>query len=63
MDLCVQSGFGVLTVAGEFVVFDEASNDKAVAAIELANKDKDYKIRVRGSRDGNEVLVAAVTIE
>ena len=63
MEICVQSGFGILTAAGEFVIFDDAGNEKAVAEVESASKDKDYKIRVSGAREGDEIQVASLTIE
>lgn len=63
MDLCVRSGFGILTAAGDFVIFDDAGNEKAVAAVESASKDKDYKIRVSGDRQGDEIQIAALTIQ
>ena len=63
MELCIRSGFGILTAEGEFMVFDDAGNDKAVAAIESASKDKDYRIRVSGYRLGDEMQVASLTME
>ena len=63
MEICRQSGFGILTASGDFVIFDDAGNDKAVSALESASKDKDYKIRVSGAREGDEIQVASLTIE
>ena len=63
MEICRQSGFGLLTASGDFVIFDDAGNDKAVAALESASKDKDYKISVSGNRQGDEIQVASLTIE
>ena len=63
MEICRQSGFGILTAAGDFVIFDDAGNEKAVAALESASKDKDYKIRVSGHRQGDEIQVVSLTIE
>ena len=63
MEICRQSGFGILTASGDFVIFDDAGNDKAVSALESASKDKDYKIRVSGKRQGDEIQVASLTIE
>ncbi len=63
MEICIQSGFGILTAAGDFVIFDDAGNEKAVAAVESASKDKDYKIRVSGNRQGDEIQVVSLTIK
>ena len=63
MDLCAQSGFGVLTSDGKFVTFDDPGNEKAIAAIENASKDKDYQVTVSGERQGDEIKVESLKLD
>ena len=63
MDLCAQSGFGVLTSDGKFVTFDDSGNEKAIAAIENASKDKDYQVTVTGEQLGDEIKVESLKLD
>ena len=63
MDLCAQSGFGVLTSDGKFVTFDDPGSEKAIAAIENASKDKDYQVTVTGDRQGDEIKVESLKLD
>ena len=44
MDVCVQSGFGVLTEDGTFIEFDEAGSKKAAEALREVLKDPDEAV-------------------
>ncbi len=56
MDLCIQSGFGVLTEGEDFVAFDEGGSEQALAAIESSSKAKNYKVTVSGEWQGEKKL-------
>ena len=56
MELCIQSGFGVLTEAEDFVAFDEGGSEQAHAAIESSSKPKDYRVTVTGEWLGEKKL-------
>ena len=63
MDLCTQSGFGVLISDGKFVTFDDPGNEKAIAAIENASKDNDYQVTVTGEQQGDEIKVESLKLD
>ena len=63
MDVCVQSGFGVLTEDGTFIEFDEAGSKKAAEALESSAKEKDFKVTVTGDRRGDRIKVESLKLQ
>lgn len=60
---CAKSGFGVVTADGKFVKFDEAGNAKTLAALKATSKEKDLKIKVNGSLDGEVIRVESLELQ
>ncbi|HWB96673.1 MAG TPA: hypothetical protein VG672_08230 [Bryobacteraceae bacterium] len=60
---CAKSGFGVVTADGKFVKFDEGGNAKTLAALKATNKEKDLKIKVNGSLDGEVIRVESLELQ
>ena len=60
---CAKSGYGVVTADGKFVKFDEAGNAKTLAALKATNKEKDLKIKVNGSPDGEMIRVESIELQ
>jgi hypothetical protein len=60
---CAKSGFGVVTADGKFVKFDEHGNAKTLAALKATSKEKDLKVKVNGSLDGEMIRVESVELQ
>jgi hypothetical protein len=59
---CAGGGYGVLLTDGKFVKFDEAGNEKALAALKATKKEKDLKAKVTGTLENDTIKVASVEI-
>jgi hypothetical protein len=59
---CAGGGYGVLTTDGKFVKFDEAGNEKALAALKATKKEKDLKAKITGTLENDTIKVASVEI-
>lgn len=60
---CAKSGFGILTADGSFLKFDEAGNEKAVAALKQTKKADHLRATVSGERDGDIIKVQSLSLE
>ncbi len=60
---CAKSGFGVVTADGKFIKFDESGNAKTLAALKTTSKEKDLKVKVNGSLDGEMIRVQSVELQ
>ena len=60
---CAKSGYGVVLSDGKFVKLDEGGNAKALAALKSTNTEKDLKVKVSGTLDGDTVKVSAIELQ
>lgn len=60
---CAKTGFGVVLGDGKFVKFDEAGNAKALAAVKATSKEKDLKVKVDGTLDGETLAVNTIELQ
>lgn len=58
MPPCEASGYGVVTQGNKFIKFDDAGNEKAVAALKAADKKDNLKVQVTGDVKGDSVSVS-----
>jgi hypothetical protein len=63
MPECVKSGYGVLTDDKKVIKFDAASNAKAKQFIAGMNKDKDIKVNVTGTVNGESMTVSKIELQ
>jgi hypothetical protein len=63
MPECVKSGYGVLTDDKKVIKFDAASNAKAKQFIAGMNKDKDIKVNVTGTVNGERMTVSKIELQ
>jgi hypothetical protein len=59
---CAKSGFGLVQADGKFLKFDESGNARTLAMLKKSSKDKDLKVKVTGSVDGEVIKVQAVEL-
>lgn len=60
---CAKGGYGVITAEGKFLRFDEAGNEKALAALKKSDKKDHLRATVTGSLDGEVITVSSISIE
>jgi hypothetical protein len=60
---CVKSGYGVLTDDKKVIKFDTASNEKAKQFIADLKKDKDIKVNVTGTMNGERMTVSKIELQ
>lgn len=60
---CAKGGYGLLTADGEYLTFDDAGNEKTVAALKAATKSDHLRATVEGKRKGQVIEIASITIE
>lgn len=63
MPECVKSGYGVLTDDKKVIKFDAASNAKAKQFIADLKKNKDIKVNVTGTVDGERMAVSKIELQ
>ena len=63
MPECVKSGYGVLTDDKKVIKFDAASNAKAKQFIAELKKEKDIKVNVTGTVDGQRMAVSKIELQ
>ena len=63
MPECVKSGYGVLTDDKKVIKFDAASNAKAKQFIAGMKKDKDIKVNVTGTVNGERMTVSKIELQ
>jgi hypothetical protein len=59
---CAKSGFGLVQADGKFLKFDESGNARTLALLKKSSKDKDLKMKVTGTVDGEVIKVSAVEL-
>lgn len=60
---CGGSGFGILTSDGNFLQFDKAGNEKALAALKTTKKTDHLRATVTGERNGDTIKVTSFSLE
>ena len=60
---CAKSGYGVLTDDKKVIKFDTASNEKAKQFIADLKKDKDIKVNVTGTMNGERMTVSKIELQ
>src|SRR5258707_14993615 len=56
---CAKSGFGLVQADGKFLKLDESGNAKTLSLLKKSSKDKDLKMKVTGTMDGDVIKVQA----
>ena len=59
---CAKSGFGLVQADGKFLKLDESGNARTLALLKKSTKDKDLKMKVTGTLDGEMIKVQAVEL-
>jgi hypothetical protein len=59
---CAKSGFGVVQADGKFLKFDESGNARTLSLLKKSAKEKDLKIKVTGTLEGEVIKVQAVEL-
>ncbi|MGA3205321.1 MAG: hypothetical protein ABSF12_22725 [Bryobacteraceae bacterium] len=59
---CAKSGFGLVEADGKFLKFDESGNARTLALLKKSAKEKDLKMKVTGTLDGEVIKVQAVEL-
>lgn len=59
---CQKSGFGIVAADGKFLIFDEAGNKQAIAALKEAKQSDRLRVTVSGTREGNTIKVEKLTL-
>ena len=63
MPECVKSGYGVLTADKKVIKFDAAGNEKAKKFIAELTKDKDIRVNVTGTMNGDHLSVSKIELQ
>lgn len=59
---CAKSGFGLVQADGKFLKFDESGNARTLSMLKKSSKEKDLKVKVTGTADGDVIKVQAVEL-
>ena len=59
---CAKSGFGLVEADGKFLKFDESGNARTLSLLKKSSKEKDLKVKVTGTLDGELIKVQAVEL-
>lgn len=59
---CAKSGFGLVQADGKFLKFDESGNARTLSVLKKSNKEKDLKMKVNGTLDGEVIKVQSVEL-
>ena len=60
---CAKSGYGLLTDDKKVIKFDAASNEKAKQFIADLKKEKDIKVNVTGTMNGESMTVSKIDLQ
>lgn len=63
MPECAKSGYGVLTADKKVIKFDAAGNEKAKKFIAELTKDKDIRVNVTGTMNGDHLSVSKIELQ
>ena len=59
---CAKSGFGLVEADGKFLKFDESGNARTLSMLKKSGKEKDLKVKVTGTLEGEVIKVKAVEL-
>jgi hypothetical protein len=59
---CAKSGFGLVQADGKFLKFDESGNARTLSMLKKSSKEKDLKVKVNGTLDGEVIKVQSVEL-
>lgn len=59
---CAKSGFGLVEADGKFLKFDESGNARTLSLLKKSSKEKDLKVKVTGTVDGDVIKVRGVEL-
>lgn len=59
---CAKSGFGLVQADGKFLKFDESGNARTLSLLKKSSKEKDLKMKVNGTLDGEVIKVQSVEL-
>jgi len=59
---CKKSGYGIFTYEQKYLTFDAAGNQKALALIQSAKKDDDFRVEVTGEINGTTIKVTSIKL-
>ena len=62
MDGCIKSGFSLVTSDLKVLKFDAKGAEQALALIKGTEKDKDWKVTVTGTVDGQTLTVSSIKL-
>lgn len=60
---CVKGGYGLITADGTYLKFDDAGNEKTVAALKATKRKDHLRATVTGEMDGETIKVASIAID
>lgn len=60
---CVKGGYGLLAPDGTYLKFDDAGNEKTVAALKATKREDRLRATVEGVRAGDTIKVTSISIE
>jgi len=61
--MCAPSGYGILTADGTYLKFDNAGNQKALAALKASKKTDHIRATVTGEREGDTIKVQTLSLD
>jgi hypothetical protein len=59
---CAKSGFGLVQADGKFLKFDESGNARTLSLLKKSSKEKDLKVKVTGTMEGDVITVQKVEL-
>jgi hypothetical protein len=62
MDVCVKSGFALVTADNRVLTFDEKGNQLALDLIKKTEREKDWKVSVSGAISADTISVATLRL-
>ncbi len=60
---CSKSGYGLVTQDGTYLKFDEAGNEKTVAALKASEKTDHIRATVKGTKEGDTIKVDSIKLD
>jgi hypothetical protein len=60
---CSRSGYGLITRDGAYLKFDDAGNEKTVAALKASKKEDHVRATVKGTKEGDTIKVDSITLD
>lgn len=60
---CSKGGYGLLTSEGTYLKFDEAGNEKTLAALKTTKKTESLRATVEGTKKGETIEVVSITLD